>query len=250
MRTALLLSPHLDDVVFSCGGVAALLSDHGWHTVMATAFTRSVVPAVGFALDCQLDKGLPADADYMALRREEDARAAALLGIRETRWLDLLEAPHRGYNSAADLFGPILHEDGVRGALDAAFMRLASEFAPDLVFAPQGLGNHVDHQQVIGAAVRMFPADRIAFYRDTPYAMRLTKARGIDAIPIAAEEIVRISGALDRKIAASQEYTTQVGFQFGGAAALAAALREFASREGDGVPAERFAGCRISNLLS
>ena len=213
-------------------------------------FTRSVVPAEGFALECQLDKGLPPDADYMALRRAEDSRAATVLGIREVRWLDLPEAPHRGYNSAPALFGSILPEDAVRGALDAEFMRLGSDLAPELVLAPQGLGRHVDHQQVIDAAVRAFPADRIAFYRDTPYAMRQTKARGADAIPIAAEERVRISRALDRKIAAAQEYSTQIGFQFGGAAALDTALREFAMREGDGVPAERLAGCRVSHLLS
>ena len=101
MPRALFLSPHLDDVVFSCGGLAASLADAGWDTVLVTAFTRSVVPASGFALACQLDKGLPPDIDYMAQRRDEDREAAAILGFADMRWLDLLEAPHRGYDSAA-----------------------------------------------------------------------------------------------------------------------------------------------------
>ena len=60
-RTALVLSPHLDDAAFSCGGLMALLADAGWRVCMATAFTRSVHPAEGFALACQLDKGLAPD---------------------------------------------------------------------------------------------------------------------------------------------------------------------------------------------
>ena len=71
-RTALFVAPHLDDVVFSCGGTLAALADQGWRTVMVTAFTQSIVPAEGFALACQLDKGLAPDVDYMALRRAED----------------------------------------------------------------------------------------------------------------------------------------------------------------------------------
>ena len=47
----------------------------GWRVVLLTVFTRSVPNPAGFALRCQTDKGLPATADYMALRRAEDAAA-------------------------------------------------------------------------------------------------------------------------------------------------------------------------------
>ena len=100
VRTALFLSPHLDDAVFSCGGTIALLPRAGWRVIVATVFTRSVLNPPGFAPACQLDKGLTPDVDYMALRRDEDAAACARLGA-EVRWLDALEAPHRGYGSAA-----------------------------------------------------------------------------------------------------------------------------------------------------
>ena len=87
--------------VFSCGGLLAQLGDRGWRTVLATAFTATVLPATGFALACQLDKGLGPEVDYMALRRDEDRAAAAILGVSDLRWLDLPEAPHRGYGSRA-----------------------------------------------------------------------------------------------------------------------------------------------------
>ena len=250
MPTALFVSPHLDDAIFSAGGLAGLLADRGWTTVLVTAFTRSVVPATGFALACQLDKGLAPDVDYMALRRREDRAATSVLGFSETLWLDLLEAPHRGYNSAPALFGDMHEEDSVRIPLAAALIEVAAQLDPDLVLAPQGLGNHVDHQQVTAAATECFRPERMAFYRDTPYAIRQPNARPLASLRASEPRVVGIAAALDRKIAAAQAYTSQVGFQFGGPAPLAQALLSFALHEGDGSPAERFIGCDLHALLA
>ena len=239
MPTALFLSPHLDDVAFSCGGLLAQLGDAGWRTAMVTAFTATVLPATGFALACQTDKGLFPDIDYMALRREEDRVAAAILGVSDLLWLGLPEAPHRGYSSAPALFGAVADGDEVWRPLAARILTLIEELRPDLVLAPQGLGNHVDHRQMIRAVLHAAPR-QLAFYRDTPYAIR-----NPDAVPYATDSAARdcavgIADGLERKIAASCRYASQIGFQFGGPAPLAASLREFAVREGQGRPAERF----------
>ena len=244
MPTALFVSPHLDDVAFSCGGLAALLAGQGWHTLLATVFTRSVVPATGFALACQLDKGLPPEADYMALRRQEDLGAAAHLAVTALHWLDLPEAPHRGYKTPAALFGAVQLSDDPAPVI-AGLSALARAMPPDLVLAPQGLGNHVDHQIVVAAVQKMFSARRIAYYRDTPYAIRQPTAAPLACVPEGSPTLVRIAPALDAKIAASAAYTSQIGFQFGGAGVLASALRDFARREGGGTPAERFLGAPL-----
>ena len=249
MQTALFLSPHLDDAVFSAGGLAGLLADRGWRLVLATVFTRSVVPAEGFALACQLDKGLAADVDYMGLRRAEDREAARLLGFTDTLWLDLLEAPHRGYDSPAALFGPLREDDGIGAAVCDRLRALQAEFTPELVLTPQGLGNHVDHRQVTKATIDCFAAERTAFYRDTPYAIRQPNSQPVAIIPTAPLEVIEITTSLERKIAAAQAYASQIGFQFGGALPLALALRDFAVREGGGVPAERFIGA-IGTLIA
>ena len=250
MPTALFLSPHLDDAVFSCGGTMAQLADAGWRSVMATAFTATVLPATGFALACQLDKGLGAEVDYMALRRDEDRGAAAILGVADLRWLDLPEAPHRGYQSAAALFDTLRDDDAVWRALADRIEALAEELQPDLVLAPQGLGNHVDHQQMI-RAVRQAAPRHLAFYRDTPYALRDTNAVSDHMVPGLHECAPGIAGGLERKIAASCAYRSQIGFQFGGPDRLAAALRGFAAVEGQGRPAERFlASSGALDLLS
>lgn len=247
--TALFLSPHLDDVAFSCGGLAALLADAGWHTILATVFTRSVVPAEGFALACQLDKGLGEDVDYMALRRDEDTAAAAILGIGAVHWLDLPEAPHRGYGSAAELFGSIRPDDTVAADLAPALRMLNATHRPNLVLAPQGLGFHVDHQMVTASAQAIFGVSQLAYYRDTPYAIRDPDALPLPGADGGARTAVNISEAIERKVAASTAYTTQIGFQFGGAAGLARSLRSFAVQEGQGEgPAEIFRGSALPTV--
>ena len=250
MPTVLALSPHLDDAAFSCGGSMAQLADAGWRCIMATAFTATILPVTGFALACQLDKGLGPDVDYMALRREEDRAAAVILGVADLRWLDLPEAPHRGYESAVALFGPIREDDAVWRPLADKIAALLDELQPDLVLAPQGLGSHVDHRQMIGAVQQAAPR-HLAFYRDTPYALRDTNEVSDHLMPGLRECAPGIAAGLERKVAASCAYGSQIGFQFGGPARLAAALREFAVREGQGRPAERFlASAGALDLLS
>ena len=253
MPTALVLSPHLDDAAFSCGGTMALMADAGWRVCMATAFTRTVHPASGFALACQLDKGLGADVDYMALRRAEDRRAADILGVSDLRWLDLPEAPHRGYDAAPALFGPVRDGDEVWRDLAEMIADLIAALAPDLVRGPQGLGNHVDHRQMIQAIGHARPAigharpaiggdATLAFYRDTPYALRNPLASPFISAAGLAPSKVTIGRGLERKVAASCAYASQVGFQFGGAVEAGSALRAFAKDEGAGDVAERFLG--------
>lgn len=241
MRTALFISPHLDDVAFSCGGLAARMASAGWNTVLATVFTATVMPVVGFALECQLDKGLSAHVDYMALRRAEDRQAATILEFSDVRWMDLPEAPHRGYHSAAALFGPIQEQDSIVPRLRKALSEIFRQVGPDLTLIPQVLGNHVDHQ-VVSACVRdLITNENSACYRDTPYAIRdpdASPAPHLRHMPVVKVPIDET--ALLRKIAAAQAYTTQVNFQFKDANTLDRTLREFALREGDGSPGERF----------
>ena len=236
MRTALFVSPHLDDVVFSCGGTLALLADQGWQTIMATCFTATVAAPTGFALACQLDKGLGPEVDYMALRRQEDRHAAEILGVGGLRWLDLPEAPHRGYGSAPELFAELRGDDDIWRELALRLGKLIEETAPQQIFAPQGLGGHVDHRQTIRAVQSVAGDVPVAWYRDTPYAIRDPAAAPFVHAPEAAT--VPIHATLDRKIRSACAYASQIGFQFGGADGVAAALTAFTAREGG----ERFSG--------
>ena len=171
--TALFLSAHLDDVAFSCGGTIAVLRRHGWRVVVVTAFTASVPDPRGFALACQLDKGLAPNVDYMAIRRDEDSAFGQAVGIDELVWLDLPEAPHRGYGSAVELFADVRPDDDVVGGLTVMLRRIVDQIGPSQIFAPQAIGGHVDHRQLVRAALQLPPLEgRMAWYRDLPYAER------------------------------------------------------------------------------
>ncbi len=231
MPHAVALSPHLDDAIFSCGGTLARLVAAGWEVTVCTAFTLSVANPKGFALACQLDKGLPPQADYMELRRGEDAAACRRLRAHPV-WLPFAEAPHRGYADAGALFGPTHDADDVVAPLTEAVQRLLL-CRPDLVLAPQAVGGHVDHVQVVRALRRVLPAGcPVLWWTDFPYSMRrhTHPARPFEAEMAALPEHVVVGEAAVR-LEACAAYATQIGFQFGGLAGLSEALAEAGPEE-------------------
>lgn len=214
MKTLLAVAPHLDDAVFSAGAGLARHAGQGWRVVIATCFTASVPDPTGFALACQLDKGLGPHVDYMALRRAEDVAACAILGCEPVH-LPFAEAPHRGYDNAAALFGHHRTGDGVAAPLTDALSVLVLSLEPDVVFGPAAIGHHVDHVVVRKAVERLGVAKKL--WADLPYAARFAFDRaGFEAVPCGDH--------LRLKFAASRCYTTQIGFQFKGTDGLENAL--------------------------
>ncbi|MDQ2746688.1 MAG: PIG-L family deacetylase [Acidobacteriota bacterium] len=233
-KTALFISPHLDDVAFSCGGTFARMASEGWRTILCTIFTKSVLHPKGFALACQLDKNLAADVDYMKLRRTEDCRAAKILGAAEVLHLNFPEAPHRGYDSAPELFAGEKTTDQIWLSIAEHLALLDEIHQPEIVFAPQGLGNHADHLQTIRAALKTFDLTKLSWYRDTPYAIRQPNAPPSDLLPPNLSTVFReIKAFLPDKIAACAAYQSQISYQFGGESELAAKLGKFHRTEAE-----------------
>lgn len=209
-----------------------MLSRAGWHVTVATLCTQSVPNPKGFALACQLDKGLGPDVDYMALRRTEDIAAMRALGVAAFVHVPLAEAPHRGYHSAAALFQPPLADDPIAKPLASAIGDLIADAMPDLIFAPQAIGGHVDHVQVVRALGNV---DRpIAWWRDFPYTTR--EASPAEPFASRMRDLPERGVTLDDDAIACREtaclaYASQLGFQFGGPGKLRARLREAGARE-------------------
>ena len=245
-RTALALSPHLDDAAFSCGGTIVNLTRRRWRVIVATVFTASVPDPRGFALACQLDKGLGPEVDYMALRRDEDAAAMEALGA-EPVWLPFREAPHRGYGDAPALFAGVRPEDGIADDLAPAIAGLLAERRPDIVLLPQCVGGHVDHVQVVRAFDRVGWDGPALWWRDFPYVARdavpKEPLRGrIDRLP--TWDFILIDEEVDAKRRACLAYASQLGFQFGGREGLERHLAadghiEHLSNSGDAEELER-----------
>ena len=211
------ISPHLDDAAFSVGGTLAARARAGDRITILTCFTGNVPSPTGFALACQLDKGLSPEVDYMALRRAEDHAACAVIGAHPIH-LPLLEAPHRGYASAPELFGPRRDDDAMLAPLTATLDNYLEALRPDRLLGPLAVGNHVDHWLVREALQAI--GREILLWEDWPY---LTRAAIRPAEPVRQSHRLDASDRADR-IAMCACYSSQIGFQFGSLAAMTASI--------------------------
>ena len=218
MPTVAFLSPHLDDAAFSCGGLMARLADAECQVVHTTLFTATVPDPSGFALKCQLDKGIGEEVDYMALRRDEDHTFAERIGASSIVHGPFPEAPHRGYSSANALFGPVRDDDPVPDPLCNYLRALLQKHDPDLLVCPQAIGGHVDHVQLVDTVSRVASLDLcppVVWYRDAPYVIEHPRTGSpfshiSELDPIA----VSVRPVLQRKLDGAAAYASQLERQF------------------------------------
>ena len=178
MPTHLYLSPHFDDAILSCGGVIARQRTAGARVVIANICAAApdlstLSPFARFQHDRWLDQH--PDADPIALRRAEDAAACAALGAEAVALAELDCIYRRNaagewlYDSEEALWGP-LHPDDDTAELAASLENLRASLAPDAVYAPLAVGEHVDHQRVRAIAEGWVQAGwPVYFYEDHPY---------------------------------------------------------------------------------
>ena len=221
MSRILAVSPHLDDAVFSAGGTLARHSAAGDDVTVLTCFTGNIDRPSGFALACQLDKGLSPEIDYMALRRAEDEAACRAIGASAVH-LSFLEAPHRGYESPTALFGARRADDRVDELVEELRRQIA-RLEPDLIYGPYGIGNHVDHDLANEALEEARGRVPVILWEDFPYAMRERTAPA----EISRRELGPAEA--EAKLAGVLTYESQLGFQFGSPKEAAKILSEWTS---------------------
>lgn len=213
MPTHLYLSPHLDDAVYSCGGLIAAQFEAGDDVMVLTicAGDPPEGPLSSFALQfhSRWDSGLhPTES-----RREEDLQACGMLGAGVMH----LSVPDAIYRWGA--WDKVLYptEQSIFGRLHADDQRFAEELAdqlqsalPDdlLLYCPLGIGGHVDHllTRIAAESIKM----PTIYYHDLPYAAR-ELARGTVQQAVPGEiEIAQVSDDnLGRWIEAIETYRSQ-----------------------------------------
>ena len=235
------VSPHPDDAVLSCGGAICQATRAGRRVLILTAFTGDASGALSqFAGQVLGAMGLGPEA--MILRRDEDRRAAARLGAELRQWdypdaLFRQGAEGRGvlYDTLPRLLGPPREED-------SALVRALSAGLSELgrcgeIWGPAAIGGHVDHRLVRRAIEQAAPAPTW-WFEDFPYVCRWgARRRAMGPRRHWERRVVPLDGAAcETKCAAIAEYRSQLTPLFGGEVAMRRKVLAHAHR----VRGERF----------
>lgn len=153
--TTLYISPHFDDVIFSCGGKIIDDVRNGSRVIVVTLFSEG---------------GRESTADYHK-RNKENNLALEILKVEGIN-LGFLDAPHRHayYNSFRKIIlerHPSDNSDFV-SKIGNALNKLCDILNPSMVYAPLGVGTHIDHRLCFESAIKHLKAP-LLFYEDRPY---------------------------------------------------------------------------------
>lgn len=211
----IVLSPHLDDAVFSIGG---LLKVTGLHCAVRpsvwTIFAGTPILISDFASRYLSSEELPADIDD--IRRVEDRAALKLLNCG-WRHFDFVDAVYRDTYSFSGLFGELTQSDfEIMLSLSEMLSKELAELTPSVVISPLGIGKHRDHLIVRQATRCISPKIRGMHtwmcYEEFPYASRRDRELWESSIPtgIFPEVIEYDSTTVSSKIEAMNCYGSQL----------------------------------------
>lgn len=258
----LYLSPHFDDAVLSCGGQIGLRTDAGESVLVVTitggdppddvpsATVRALHQRWADSLAAEGSAGGTVAATMVAQRRAEDRAALGVLraGVMHLPFLDCIyrcgpSPDDLLYPGPVDMFGPMNPADAATvGALVEAFRALPPA---QRVYAPLGVGGHVDHLATRRAAEQVFAG--LCHYEDYPYTAR--PGALAEVLPATtrrewtAETVWLTAGALAAKTVSVAAYRSQLSSFFTDSDDMAQKLREDgrrvmadAARDGETAP--------------
>jgi LmbE family N-acetylglucosaminyl deacetylase len=233
------LSPHLDDVALSSGGLIHRQVQAGTGILVLTIFAGPPVHSELSPLAAELHAQWGHPTEPVAVRRKEDEKAMRLLGADNIH-LGYADAIYRFddtsflYLCDEDLFGP-LHPSDLKlvSQITEAITEIYSPHQ-STIYAPLAVGNHVDHQLVREAALTLHHRSHpVIFYEDYPYVeVPGALTRELDRIGIESwtEEIRRLDEEnLAIKIEAIAAYASQIDRLFQGVETMAQRVRDYAS---------------------
>lgn len=170
------LSPHLDDISFSCGGIVDYFSHEKIHVEIWSFFagiptTKEFTPFAQSLHDrWKLSENAP------AARREEDIAACKILGANYKHF-DYLDCIYR----FDDKGKPIINkEEDLYQEIPSSQLSLVDEISDliqsiisnqDIIIAPLTIGNHIDHR-IINQSVKNLSNNNRLFYEDFPYVIK------------------------------------------------------------------------------
>jgi LmbE family N-acetylglucosaminyl deacetylase len=251
-RRVLAISPHLDDVALSVGGIVARAVENGADVVVGTVFTAdNPHPSVSSPITEELNRLWNLGPSPFAFRRSEDVAAVSALGARVLHG-GLLDAIYRTdragnclYPTRTAIFSGPSDEDDVFPALSKLFADWIEGFQPDAILCPLAVGRHVDHV-VTSESFRSIALARklnVFLYEDLPYSTGRFPKGFPDSVEAAlgrtkwtVTDPERVSVDASAKIDAILKYDSQINDLFADSKELQIVLRRYmaaASPEGD-----------------
>ncbi len=155
-----IISPHLDDAVYSCGGLISQKPGQCLVINVFTSFPKSERKSI---------------VDLNSNRNEEEVAAQHYLDF-DSICLGFEDAVFRqpSYQKAFQLFGDPISQDAITSrAIGERLAEIFREVNADNVYFPLGIGWHVDHLICFHLGIALhsdLKNSRILFYEDTPYA--------------------------------------------------------------------------------
>ena len=219
------VSPHMDDAILSCGGLLNLLLQS------MPCVTVTICTADPEGAD---EKNPPHGIALPSTRRSEEVRAMQALGCALVQ-MNLLDAIYRKVPGRDELLYPSLNslwnmprqeDDSQREKICTGLQKYlpAADERPTLYLAPAGIGHHVDHiistQAVLNCVSR---CDHILLYEDFPYVVdqgaHVGVADSIDKalarLGVVGVQCFEQACDVDEKIKLIAHYETQIDSIFG-----------------------------------
>ena len=235
----IIISPHLDDAALSCGAQIYMKTAVGETVLIVTPMAGDPAEPALSSYAQQLHRRWELKNDAVRQRRQEDIAAAGILGADYLHF-QIADCIYRTNQLTGEPC--YISDEEIFGAIDPTEEKLVNELADHLgtlppakqIFAPLGVGNHVDHQIARLAAEKRF-GENLVYYEEFPYA---GVQEAVDlvirkrAAEIRAQVIPITNEALAAKIEAIAAYKSQLSTFFRDHQDLEGQIRHYAQTIG------------------
>lgn len=254
----LFLSPHFDDAALSCGGLIHQLVASGQRVVVQNVMggipTESRVPDTEVVRE--LHARWKAGDSPVSKRIQEDENAMLSLGATGRRmnvWTDCIYRLSRKgealYISPDSIFGEVNPNDPAGKLLPTVV--LPQDEMIQCLYAPLGVGHHVDHQIVRDWGLQLRkdnPWLALKFYEEYPYSEKdgaVDRAMQFFTSPtpplnLQPETVTLSEDDVQAKLKAITYYETQFDSFWNSKEAMEMSIRKALIASGNGQPGERF----------
>ncbi|MBT3187861.1 MAG: hypothetical protein HN736_00885 [Anaerolineae bacterium] len=223
------LSPHLDDAIFSCGGIIfeqrkAGISVEIWNWM--SGIPSADMPLSYLARSVHAEWGLASAKEVLDCRLAEDHLAVKRVDA-SSRYFDFLDCIYRHDKLSSplytdDIFVPPHKADDA--LVPQIAKRMQENLHPDdVVVCPLTIGNHPDHVIVRRAAEEM--GRPLLYYADIPYALWYPEQLAEITEDVEAEIYSVSEEGLRVWQEAASAYATQLTVLFGGEEMMKKALK-------------------------